>query len=163
LIRAGAPADLPALVAIYNHYVETSHVTFDKAPFTVETRRAWFDRFGAAGRYRLFVAEENGEVVGYAGSQPFHERRAYETSVETAVYARRGATGRGLGRALYEALFEALATEDVHRAYASIALPNPASIALHERFGFHVVGTYREVGRKFGKYWDVRRFERGVA
>jgi len=163
LIRTARLADLPAVVDIYNHYVRTTHVTFDVEPHTVDSRRAWFDRFAPTGRYRLLVSDEDGAITGYAASQPFHERRAYETSVETAVYARPGDTGRGLGRALYDALFAALTGEDVHRAYASIALPNPASIALHERFGFREVGTYREVGRKFGKYWDVRRFEKEIS
>jgi phosphinothricin acetyltransferase len=65
-----------------------------------------------------------------------------------------------VGSALYRALFEQLATEDLHRAYAGVALPNDASVALHERFGFRAIGTTGEVGRKFGRYWDVRWFER---
>jgi phosphinothricin acetyltransferase len=76
------------------------------------------------------------------------------------VYCAAEATGRGVGSSLYTALFAALADEDVHRAYAGVALPNDASIALHERHGFRVIGTYAEVGRKFGRYWDVRWFER---
>lgn len=162
MIRPGRTADLPALVAIYNHYVETTHITFDVEPLTVEARRPWFERFSADGRYRLFVAERDGDVLGYAASQPFQGKRAYETSVETAVYLRPDEVGHGLGRALYEVLLDALAGADVHRAYAGIALPNPASIALHERFGFRVVGTYREVGRKLGRYWDVQRYERPI-
>jgi phosphinothricin acetyltransferase len=64
---------------------------------------------------------------------------------------------------LYEALLDALRVEDVHRAYAGLALPNPASVALHERFGFREIGTYREVGRKFGRYWSVRWYELAIS
>lgn len=84
----------------------------------------------------------------------------YGTSVEVSVYLTPDAAGHGIGTRLYDALFTALATEDVHRAYAGIALPNAASVRLHERFGFAHVGTYGEVGRKFGRYWDVAWYEK---
>jgi len=75
--------------------------------------------------------------------------------VETSVYLARGEEGRGTGTRLYAALFEALAHEDVHVALAGVALPNPASLALHHRFGFASLGVFPEVGRKLGRYWDV--------
>jgi phosphinothricin acetyltransferase len=112
--------------------------------------------------YRLLVAVEGDDVVGYATSGPFRAKPAYATSVETSVYLRPDATGRGLGLLLYRALFEALAGEDVHRAYAGVALPNDASRALHEQLGFREVGTFVEVGRKLGRYWDVCWFERAL-
>lgn len=89
-------------------------------------------------------------------------KQAYDSSVETSVYCAPGATGRGIGRGLYSALFGALSGEDVHRAYAGIALPNPASIALHERFGFVQVAYFSEQGRKLGRYWDVAWFEKAL-
>jgi phosphinothricin acetyltransferase len=82
------------------------------------------------------------------------------TSVETSIYLAPEATGRGMGTDLYAALFAALAEEDLHRAYAGVTLPNTASVALHRKFGFRSIGVYREVGRKFGKYWDVEWFEK---
>jgi phosphinothricin acetyltransferase len=82
--------------------------------------------------------------------------------VEVTVYLAPHAGGRGIGTLLYTALFEALAEEDVHRAYAGVAQPNEASTRLHERFGFRHVGTYREVGRKFGRYWDVAWYEKDL-
>ena len=85
---------------------------------------------------------------------------AYNTTVEVAIYCAGEATGRGLGTMLYKALFEALAEEDVRMAMAGITLPNPASVALHEHFGFTLVGVMHEVGRKFDRYWDVAWYEK---
>ncbi|GGR62078.1 hypothetical protein GCM10010236_14100 [Streptomyces eurythermus] len=80
--------------------------------------------------------------------------------METSVYVAPGAGRRGIGTLLYDALFKALAGQDVHRAYAGIAQPNEPSERLHARFGFRHVGTFREVGRKFGRYWDVAWYEK---
>jgi phosphinothricin acetyltransferase len=160
LVRPGQAGDLPALTALYNHYVEHTHVTFDTQPFTVEQRHVWFSHYGPTGRHRLFVAVVGDELVGYATSSRFRDKAAYDTSVETTVYVLDGGAGRGVGSALYSELFGALQGEDVHRAYAGIALPNDASIALHRRFGFADVGTYGEVGRKLGRYWDVTWLEK---
>lgn len=160
VVRAARPADLRALTDIYNHYVDTSGVTFDTTRFTVEERREWFSHYATTGPHRLLVAVDGDDVLGYATSSPFRPKPGYASSVETSVYLRHDATGRGLGTMLYRALLEALADLDLHRAYAGVALPNDASVALHERLGFHEVGTYVEVGRKLGRYWDVRWFER---
>lgn len=161
-VRAAQPGDLPALTDIYNHYVRTSPVTFDTTPFTVATRQEWFSHYATTGPHRLLVAVDGVEVLGYATSSPWRAKPAYATSVEATVYLRVDATGRGLGTLLYNALFDALAEEDVHRAYAGVVLPNDASLALHERMGFHAVGTFAELGRKFGRYWDVRWLERAL-
>jgi phosphinothricin acetyltransferase len=162
-VRPGRESDVPALTVIYNHFVEHTHVTFDLESFTVEARREWFTHYTDTGRHRLLVAESAGEVVGYATSGRFRDKPAYDPSVETTVYCAPSAAGRGIGSALYAALFEALRDEDVHHAYAGVALPNDASIALHLRFGFTEIGTFREVGRKFGKWWDVTWFARRVS
>src|SRR5947208_4359595 len=95
-----------------------------------------------------------------SSDSPFVARAAYATLVETRVYCRPEETGQGLGAALYTRLFQELAGQDVHRAYAGISLPNEASVALHKRFGFELIGTFTEVGRKFGRYWDVAWFEK---
>lgn len=159
-VRPGQQGDLPALTALYNHYVEHTHVTFDTQPFSVEQRAEWFSHYSATGRHRLLVATAGDELVGYATSSKFRDKAAYDTSIEATVYVRDSGARRGIGSALYTALFDALRGEDVHRAYAGIALPNDASMALHRRFGFVEVGTYREVGRKFGRYWDVSWLEK---
>lgn len=162
-IRPHQPSDLPELTALYNHYVVTSPVTFDIQPFEVEQRRAWFEHYAPAGRHRLFVAECDGRVCGYATSSLFRPKQAYDPSVETTVYVAAGFTGQGIGARLYRGLFEALEKEDVHRAYAGITLPNPASLALHRSFGFHPVGQYDEVGRKFGRFWTVEWLEKKLS
>ena len=162
-IRAAVDDDLPALTALYNHYIETSTATFDLEPWTVERRRAeWFSKYAASGPHRVLVAEEAGRIVGMTYSGPWREKAAYRTSVETSVYCLAGETGRGLGRALYEALFEALAAEGLHRAFAQITVPNEGSERLHERMGFRRVGVLSEAGRKFGRFWDVGIWERAL-
>ena len=159
-VRNAVGADLSALTAIYNHYIVHTPITFDLQPYEPEQRRAWLDDHASSGRHRLLVAEEQGEVVGYASTSRWRPKAAYETTVEASVYVRHDAVGRGAGRALYGALFDAIAGEDVHTIVAGVALPNDASIALHERFGFRQVGVFREVGRKFGRFWDVAWFQR---
>ena len=91
-------------------------------------------------------------------------RPAYDQSVETTIYLDPAFVGRGIGQRLYGALLDAIQSEEsIHRAYGGIALPNPSSIALHERLGFGFIGTFREVGFKFGKYWDVSWYEKDVS
>ncbi len=159
LIRPGCEADLVRLNDIYNHYVRETHITFDVEPITIERRAEWFRHYGVVGRHRLLVAVDDG-LLGYASSSPFRPKPAYETSVEVSVYLAPDAAGRGIGTTLYSRLFEELEAEEVHRAYGGIAIPNPASIALHERFGFRCVAYYTEQGRKFGRYWDVAWYEK---
>ncbi len=161
-IRPAERRDLPRLTEIYNYYVVNTPVTFDVEPYTVERREAWFAQFGATGRHGLLVAESNGRVAGYAGTTRFRPKAAYETTVETTIYCAPDAVGKGIGRQLYAALFEALRGEDIHRFVAGYALPNPATAAIHERFGFKVVGMFSQNGRKFGKYWDVCWVERAA-
>ena len=162
VIRPGAEADLPPIVDIYNYYVRESAITFDVEPYTVEARRPWFAMFAETGRYRLLVAEQAGQVVGYANSAPLRPKPAYDVSVETSVYILHTVRGNGIGRQLYAALFDALKDEDLHRAYAGITLPNDASIALHESFGFECAGVWREVGRKADAYYDVAWYEKSL-
>ena len=162
VVRPGQEQDLPALTAIYNHFVEHTVTTFDVEPFTVEQRREWFSGYAQTGPHRLLVGEVDGVVAGYATSAALRSKPAYLHSVETTVYCDPATTGRGLGTALYRELLELLATADVHRAYAGIALPNEASERLHRRFGFRELGTYTEVGHKLGRWVDVRWYERPV-
>jgi phosphinothricin acetyltransferase len=148
-------------VEIYNHYVATSPATFEVSPVRRDDRVGWFHEHSNGGRYRLMVATEGADrVVGWATSSRFRPRAAYDTSVEASVYCRDGRSGRGIGSRLYATLFRAIAGEDIERILAGIALPNPASVALHQSFGFRRVGVFHRVGRKFERYWDVAWYER---
>jgi phosphinothricin acetyltransferase len=180
-VRVGTEADLAALTEIYNHYVRETPITFDTTPFTPDQRRSWLHSHPEDGPYRLLVAQDvrnvddsspaaspPGDILGYATSSPFRPKPAYSTSVEVSVYCAPVAAGRGIGTLLYTALFQALKDEDLHRAYAGIAMgtraesreTNEASVKLHTRFGFRHIGTYEQVGRKFGRYWDVAWYEK---
>ena len=158
-IRLATAEDLEVITRIYNHYVEHSHATFDLGAFSVADRQPWFDQFDG-GRYQCWVAEQNGRLAGYACSMPFKAKAAYQTSVEVSVYVAADTHRRGVGRALYQRLLPALEAEDLHRAYAGVAQPNEPSMALHAEFGFEQAAHYREVGRKFDRYWDVIWLER---
>jgi len=161
-IRPAERRDLSQITEIYNYYVVNTPVTFDVDSYTVERRESWFAQFGASGRHRLLVAEQNDLVLGYAGTTRFRPKAAYDTTVETTVYCAPHCAGKGIGMRLYAHLFEILKGEDIHRFVAGYVLPNAASEALHRRFGFKVVGVFNENGRKFGKYWDVCWVERAA-
>jgi phosphinothricin acetyltransferase len=162
-IRPAVIDDLPALTAIYNHYVVNTAITFDLRPLTVDERRPWFDDHRETGPHRLLAAVDSaGACVGYASTSRWRPKAAYDTTVEASVYCRHDVVGQGCGTALYAALFDAIASEDIHRIVAGISLPNAASIALHERFDFRSVGVFHAVGRKFDRYWDVAWFERSA-
>lgn len=162
-VRYAVASDLPALTEIYNHYVVNTAVTFDIEPFTVDQRQEWFAHYRDTGPHQLLVAATGDEVVGYATSSRFRTKPAYDTSVEVTVYLDPGATGGGIGSALYGRLFAELSGQQLHRAYAAIAIPNEPSVALHRKFGFTETGTMTEVGRKFGKWWDVLWMECAIA
>jgi phosphinothricin acetyltransferase len=162
-IRSGGERDLVALTDLYNHYIHETPITFDIEPFTPETRRPWLEQFAGTGPHRLLVAESAGRVVGFACSGRFRAKAAYDTSVETTIYLAHDEVRRGLGTRLYQALFAELEGEDLHRAYAGVTLPNDASLALHGKLGFQPIGIYREVGHKFGRYWDVQWLERALS
>jgi phosphinothricin acetyltransferase len=163
-IRHGESRDLNRLVEIYNYYVTETHHTFDTEAFAVAARTQWFTQFAETGPYQLLVAESGDEILGYATSTVFKSRAAYNRSVETTVYLDNGHLSQGLGTRLYTQLIESLINEDsTHRAYSGVALPNPGSIALHQKLGFARVGSYHEVGYKFGKFWDVDWYEKDIS
>jgi 2-haloacid dehalogenase len=161
-VRPATVADLATITEIYNHYVVSSVATFDTNAFTAQQRRGWFDHYAATGPYRLLVATRDGRVVGYATSSRFRAKPAYDPSVEVTVYLAPDQAGEGIGSLLYQQLFADLRSEGLHRAFAAVAMPNPASVALHRRFAFRDVGTLHEVGRKHGKWWDVLWMERAL-
>jgi phosphinothricin acetyltransferase len=159
-VRPAVIEDLPRLTDIYNHYVVGTPITFDTEPFTVDQRREWFSHYAPVGRHRLLVAQRDGVVLGYASTSRFHPRAAYDTTVELTALCAPEAVGQGIGQRLYEELFASITGEDIHVAMALITLPNRGPVALHERFGFRCAMVVREVGRKFGRYWDVAWYEK---
>jgi phosphinothricin acetyltransferase len=154
--------DLPELVRIYNHYVESSDATFDTEPVTVDDRIGWFERFSEVGPHRLLVASEGDRVLGCASSGPYRDHPAFASTVEVGIYLHPELRARRIGSALYGALLANLRSTDVHVALAGIALPNEASVALHRKFGFTNVGVFEEYARKNGRYvsslWMQLRF-----
>ncbi|MTV27049.1 N-acetyltransferase [Nitriliruptoraceae bacterium ZYF776] len=161
-MRDATPTDLPAVAAIYTHYVLNTTTTFNTQ---VRTPREWTERFEEAvvgGPHHLLVAEVAGQVAGYVETQAFRPKPAYGRSVELSVYTAPDGLARGVGGALYGTLFDRLAGGPFHRAYSVIALPNERSVAFHERWGFVHRGTLTEAGHKFGRYLDVAFYERAL-
>ncbi len=159
-IRLARLADAAGMNAVYNPFILTTPATFETAPIDEPARRRWIETRIGSPRHGVFVAEDAGTIIGFANASPFDERAAYETSIKVSVFVAPERQGRGVGAKLYEALFAEVAKADVHRAYALIVAPNPASVRLHERFGFRQVSTLDEVGRKFGRYYSVMWFEK---
>lgn len=154
-IRHATEADLERISEIYNHYIVDSHVSFDTEAWPEERRRQWWEHYQRS----VLVAEQDGAVVGTAYAGPYRHKAAYASSVETTVVLDPAATGTGLGTALLGALIELLREQGVHRAYAIIALPNEASVAVHHKLGYREIGTLDEVGFKMGRYWSTLMME----
>jgi phosphinothricin acetyltransferase len=146
-------------VEIVNHYIMHSHATFDTEPYTIEERTSWFESYGD-GRYRLLVAEYSNQILGCCYSNRL--KPAFDMTVETSIYLNPECRGRGTGTALYTALFRQLEEQPVHLAVAGIALPNEASIALHRKFDFEEVGTFREYARKGERLISSTWFQRRI-
>jgi phosphinothricin acetyltransferase len=160
-LRAATPDDAAAIADIYAPFVTASVVSFETEPPQSKAMRA---RIEAAGSlYPWIVADEGGEILGYAYAARFRERPAYRFTVETSVYLRSGESGRGLGSRLYAPLLATLEAQGFTQAIAAITLPNPASIRLHERLGFAPAGSYRQVGWKLGGWHDVGLWQRPLA
>jgi len=157
-IRAATAADAAALLDIYRPFVEATAVSFETEVPTVDAFAARIDK--ALARWQWLVAEADGRVLGYAYGSTHRERAAYRWSVEVSAYVAEHGRRRGVGRMLYLRLFDALAQQGYCNAYAGVALPNPASIALHRSVGFAPIGTFEAVGRKFGRWHDVAWFQR---
>ncbi|MFM1920505.1 MAG: Phosphinothricin N-acetyltransferase [Candidatus Hydrogenedentota bacterium] len=154
MIRPVESTDAAPMAALYNHYVLHTTVTFEEEAVTAEAMAERIAATTAAG-YPWLVWEEDGALRGYAYGRAYHARSAFRRTVECAIYLHPGATGRGMGRALYARLLDALRPGGYHVAIGAIALPNPASVRLHEQLGFEKAGHLAEVGWKFGQWIDV--------
>jgi L-amino acid N-acyltransferase len=157
-VRLAERRDAEAIRAIYNLEVAESTVTFDLVPRTLDEQVDWINAH--SGAHPAVVADEDGEVVGFGSLSPFKERPAYSPTVEDSVYVRRDRRGQGIGRLLLEDLLRLAADHGFHTVMARIVGNHEASIALHVTCAFELVGTEREVGRKFGHWLDVVEMQR---
>jgi L-amino acid N-acyltransferase len=153
VLRLARPDDAEATRQIYNLEVTTSTVTFDLVPRSLDEQRRWIG--ARSGAHAVVVAEDAGEIVGFGSLSPWRDRPAYSTSVEDSVYVRRDYQGRGVGKTLLAELVRVGRAHGFHAIFARIVGGHESSVALHRALGFEVVGTEREVGRKFGKWLDV--------
>ena len=160
LVRLARLDDAEALRTIYNREVTGSTVTFDLVPRSPDDQRAWLAAHAGAHPAVVAEASEGGPVVGFGSLSPYRDRPAYSTTVEDSVYVDRTRRSSGVGRALLEALVETATAHGFHAMIGRIVGGHDASIALHERVGFEIVGTEREVGRKMGRWLDVVVMER---
>lgn len=158
MIRSATPADAAAIAGIYNYYITDTIVTFEETTVTGGEMAGRIAAVLGAGHPWL-VVEDQGAVVGYAYASAWKGRCAFRFSLETTVYLQHGAMGRGLGAALYRQLIARLRELKYHVAIGGIALPNDASVRLHEKLGFRKVAHFTEVGYKFGRWLDVGYWE----
>lgn len=156
--RSARREDAAAIQAIYAPIVEATAISFEESPPSVEEMAGRIA--GTLERYPYLVAVQAGRVVGFAYASQHRTRAAYRWSVDVTGYVAETARRAGIGKLLYGELLSELAQGGFHAAFAGIALPNPASIALHESVGFEHVGVYREVGFKLGRWHDVGWWQR---
>jgi phosphinothricin acetyltransferase len=161
-LRPATAGDAAAIAAIYAPYVEGSIVSFETEAPDAEAMRARIEAGGALYPW-LAAVDETGAIAGYAYASAFRPRPAYRYTVETTVYVRDGLHRRGVGSLLYRPLLSILEAQGFTQAFGAITLPNPASVALHERLGFVRAGTYTKVGWKQGGWWDVGLWQRALA
>lgn len=157
-LRLATPDDAETIRSIYNLEVVSSTVTFDLVPRTIDEQLVW--QAARDGAHAVLVAEIEGTVAGFGSLSPWRDRPAYSTTVEDSVYIHRDHRGTGVGRALLTELVTTATAHGFHACMARIVGGHEASIALHHACGFEVVGTEREVGRKFNKWLDVVLMER---
>ena len=154
MIRNVRIDDSEAIAAIYNHYVVNSTVTFEVEAIT-GTEIAKRIQANLDADLPWLIAEAEGNVIGYCYATPWKARKAYQHSVEISVYLDADSHTKGIGSQLYAALFIQLKMQNVHAVMAGIALPNEASIALHEKHNMQKVAHFKQVGKKFGQWIDV--------
>lgn len=160
LVRMATEADAAAVLAIYAPYVENTTITF-------ETEAPSADEFSGRVRatlagYPYLVGEVDGRIVGYAYAHAQRERAAYRWNAELSLYLSADSVGAGLGSRLFRALLDLLALQNFRNVYGLVTSPNPASVRLHERFGFTLSGVWRRTGYKHGAWHDVMVFEKRI-
>ncbi|WP_058302433.1 GNAT family N-acetyltransferase [Gorillibacterium timonense] len=156
-LREAVREDVPELLRIYNHYVQTSTATFDLEPQSLEQRLEWFSHYG--GSYPLLVAESDGCLAGYAYLSVFRAKPAYRPTVESSVYLDKAFHNRGIGTMLMKELLRRSKTLGYHSVIACITVGNDTSVHMHERFGYRLVGTFPQTGWKFNGWHDVQFYQ----
>jgi len=157
VLRTCHPSDAPRICEIYNHYVRATVITFEETPVAEDEMAQRIE--DVTTRLPWLVWEEAGSIAGYAYAAAWKVRSAYRFAVETTIYLSPDFAGRGIGTRLYRALIDELRARKSHCAIGGIALPNPASVALHEKLGFARIGEFKEVGWKLGRWVDVGYWE----
>jgi phosphinothricin acetyltransferase len=161
-IRSASTEDGDEIARIYQHYVLNTSISFEEQPPSPGEMSERIDEVMSSALPWL-VAGRDRQIVGYAFAVKWKARPAYRHSVESSVYLDPALIGRGVGTQLYRALLETLRQRSIHTVIGGIALPNAASVALHERLGFAKVAHFREVGYKFGQWIDVGYWQRSLA
>ena len=146
--------DAPAIAKIYAPFVESTAVSFETIPPSVDEMAARIEALAAA-QLPWFVMKDDRRLLGYAYAAKHRDREAYQWSVESSAYVDESARRSSVGRNLYIALFDILKRQGYQNVYAGTTLPNDASIAFHKSLGFREIGVYRDVGYKLGKWHDV--------
>jgi len=159
VVRTATARDGEAVARIYNHYVTETFVTFEEEPVSPREMSRRIEEVASASLPWL-VAERDAVVVGYAYATQWRRRRAYRFSAEVTVYVAADQAGRGFGSRLYSQLLPVLRDREIHAAMGGIALPNDASVALHEKFGFRKVAHFDQAGFKFNRWIDVGYWQR---
>jgi L-amino acid N-acyltransferase len=154
-VRTAEETDLPALLDIYNDIILHTTAVYDYEPHTIGMRRAWWDKKKEQG-FPVFVAEENGRVVGFSSIGPFRAWAAYQYSVENSVYVKADCRGKGIGKMLIPPLIEAARRAGMHTIIAGVDASNESSLCLHRHFGFAEVAQFKEVGWKFDRWLDLK-------
>jgi phosphinothricin acetyltransferase len=157
-IRLATVDDAEAISTIYNREVLESTVTMDMVARTVDEQAHWITV--RSGGLAVVVAEIDGSIAGFGSLSFYRDRPGYRTSVEDSVYVERNHQGKGVGGAVLAALVDSARSRGFHAVFARIAGPQQASVALHKRHGFQLVGIEREVARKFGRWHDVAVMQR---
>ncbi|MBV1884240.1 MAG: GNAT family N-acetyltransferase [Pseudomonadales bacterium] len=154
MIREATKMDAEAIAKIYNHYIQNTVITFEEKELDSVTLEERIKKVQASG-FSWLVAIENEKVIGFAYSSKWNEREAYRHTAEVSVYLLHTVTSNGWGTQLYNAIFSSLRNKSIHMVIGGITLPNPASIAIHEKFGMEKVAHFKQVGFKFGEWLDV--------
>ena len=157
-IRLAREADIPVISDIYNHIILNTTAVYQYVAQTLDMRKAWYDAKMKDG-YPVFVAEDEGLVVGFSSYGPFRAWAAYKYTVENSVYVAEGQRGKGIGKLLIQPLIDSAREKGMHAIIAGIDATNDSSVRLHQSFGFREVAHFKEVGYKFGRWLDLKFLE----